>query len=48
MPDSDVYRLYAVKYATHDRTQELNFVDPPVSGGPEGIAVRLDEAPGKL
>ncbi len=29
MPDLDVYELFAVKYATHDRTQELNFVDPP-------------------
>jgi len=29
MPDLDVYELFAVKYAIHDRTQELNFVDPP-------------------
>lgn len=29
MPDPDVYELFAVRYATHDRTQALNFVDPP-------------------
>ncbi|MFQ5763649.1 MAG: N-acyl homoserine lactonase family protein [Rhodospirillales bacterium] len=29
MPGADVYALYAVKYATHDRTQAANFVDPP-------------------
>ncbi|NQU61352.1 MAG: N-acyl homoserine lactonase family protein [Rhodospirillales bacterium] len=29
MADTDVYQLYAVKYATHGRTQAANFVDPP-------------------
>lgn len=29
MADPDVYQLYAVKYATHGRTQAANFVDPP-------------------
>ena len=29
MPDLDVYELFAVRYATHDRTQALNFIDPP-------------------
>ena len=27
--DSEIYELFAVRYATHDRTQALNFVDPP-------------------
>lgn len=29
MPADDVYELFAVKYATHERTQAANFVDPP-------------------
>jgi len=28
-PETDVYELFAVKYATHGRTQAANFVDPP-------------------
>ena len=27
--DPEIYELFAVRYATHDRTQALNFVDPP-------------------
>ena len=27
--ETDVYELFAVKYATHGRTQAANFVDPP-------------------
>ena len=29
MADPGVYELYAVRYAFHERTQELNFLDPP-------------------
>ena len=29
MPEADIYELFAVKYATHGRTQAANFVDPP-------------------
>ena len=28
-PDSGTYELFAVKYATHGRTQAANFIDPP-------------------
>ena len=27
--DGDAYGLFAIKYATHERTQKFNFVDPP-------------------
>ena len=29
MAGPGVYELYAVRYAFHERTQELNFLDPP-------------------
>ncbi|MCZ6608168.1 MAG: N-acyl homoserine lactonase family protein, partial [Alphaproteobacteria bacterium] len=28
-PDPGTYELFAVKYATHDRTAAANFIDPP-------------------
>ncbi len=29
MAGPDTYELFAVKYASHDRTQEMNFLEPP-------------------
>lgn len=29
MSTPDIYEVYAIKYATHERTAELNFMDPP-------------------
>ncbi|NQW01104.1 MAG: N-acyl homoserine lactonase family protein [Rhodospirillales bacterium] len=34
MSDTEIYEVYAIKYARHERTAELNFMDPPdIHGG---------------